>query len=131
MTPRRRTKQNTDPRCTYVPTRVKSCFLILFHNFLEVLPPTTTTTTTTTVSTTEIILPPPTRRPRRKNRKRNRKRQREQNGGQHHPEDAEEESDDMENEGEETVFEEVNHISFTINEGKGNKSRVKLKHNSQ
>ena len=76
---------------------------------LEVHPPTTTTE-----STTQII----TEKPRRKNRKRNRKRQRERHREQH--QDQQDEDAPLEEISEEgQVIEEVNHISFIINEDKG------------
>ena len=76
---------------------------------LEVHPPTTTTE-----STTQII----TEKPRRKNRKRNRKRQRERHREQH--QDQQDEDVPLEEISEEgQVIEEVNHISFIINEDKG------------
>jgi len=76
------------------------------------MPPTTTTTTK---STTEIILPPPimtTRRPRRnKNRRKNRnKRPKEQLQFEQTVEKKDQNG---------RVIEEVNHISFVINEEKG------------
>ena len=89
------------------------------------MPPTTTTTTK---STTEIILPPPittTRRPRRnKNRRKNRnKRPKEQLQFEQTVEKKDQNG---------RVIEEVNHISFVINEEKGKKERyiyeiIKLK----
>ena len=89
------------------------------------MPPTTTTTT---MSTTEIILPPPimtTRRPRRnKNRRKNRnKRPKEQLQFEQTVEKKDQNG---------RVIEEVNHISFVINEEKGKKERyiyeiIKLK----
>ena len=80
------------------------------------MPPTTTTTTK---STTEIILPPPittTRRPRRnKNRRKNRnKRPKEQLQFEQTVEKKDQNG---------RVIEEVNHISFVINEEKGKKER--------
>ena len=75
----------------------------------EVHPPTTTTTTE---STTRIL----TEKPRRKNRKRNRKRQRER----HRDQQMKQEKEDADiSEAEGHVIEEVNHISFIINEDKG------------
>ena len=87
------------------------------------MPPTTTTTT---MSTTEIILPPPitTKRPRRnKNRRKNRKRPKEQLQFEQTVEKKDQNG---------RVIEEVNHISFVINEEKGKKERyiyeiIKLK----
>jgi len=74
----------------------------------QVHPPTTTTTE----STTQII----TEKPKRKNRKRNRKRQRQRHREQH----LDEQQDEIEEISEEgQVIEEVNHISFIINEDKG------------
>ena len=80
------------------------------------MPPTTTTTTK---STTEIILPPPittTRRPRRnKNRRKNRnKRPKEQLQFEQTVEKKDQNG---------RVIEEVNHISFVINEEKGKKKK--------
>ena len=98
---------------------------IFLTNYVEVMPPTTTTTTK---STTEIILPPPittTRRPRRnKNRRKNRnKRPKEQLQFEQTVEKKDQNG---------RVIEEVNHISFVINEEKGKKERyiyeiIKLK----
>ena len=92
----------------------KATFQLYLPTFAttEVHPPTTTTTTE---STTRIL----TEKPRRKNRKRNRKRQRERHRDQQMKQEKEQ-ADISEAEGH--VIEEVNHISFIINEDKGSKS---------
>ena len=88
-----------------------SLFLFLIS---EVHPPTTTTESSTS---TRIIPPQTTRKPRRKgSRNRNRKRQREQ---LHRMQNRETTSFSPILTEEEKVIEEVNHISFIINEEKG------------
>ena len=87
----------------------------LAHLFSEVHPPTTTTTTESTSTLTEH------NKPRRKNRKRNRKRQRERHREEQLRNVNENHEENMETEISEKgqVIEEVNHISFIINEEKG------------
>lgn len=88
--------------------RYTTVFITQITYYTEVHPPTTTTTE----STTQII----TEKPKRKNRKRNRKRQRQRHREQH----LDEQQDEIEEISEEgQVIEEVNHISFIINEDKG------------
>ena len=92
----------------------------------EVAPPTTTTTTTTTTTIATEPPPPTSEKPKRdKKRRRNRKRQRTSHRESlNHLDDHEQEINDLEakkddHESNSKVFEEVNHISFIINEEKG------------
>ena len=93
----------------------------------EVAPPTTTTTTTTTTTIATEPPPPTSEKPKRdKKRRRNRKRQRtsHRESLNHLDQDHEQEINDLEakkddHESNSKVFEEVNHISFIINEEKG------------
>ena len=90
-------------------------FITQITYYTEVHPPTTTTTE----STTQII----TEKPKRKNRKRNRKRQRQRHREQH----LDEQQDEIEEISEEgQVIEEVNHISFIINESDSKHNSVNL-----